>query len=148
MPNAFKLFTIGFTASTAEHFFERLKNNGVKKIIDTRLWPDTQLSGFARRKDLPYFLKNLSQAAYEYQTLYAPSTDILTDYKNKQINWQGYTTRYLALLQARNVLSFSNLDYLQNACLLCAECTPQFCHRRLLAEYLQQHVPALEIVHL
>ena len=148
MPNPITLFTIGFTASTAEHFFERLKNHGVKKVIDTRLWPDTQLSGFARRKDLPFFLKNLSHVAYEYQPLYAPSADILTDYKNKHISWQGYTTRYLALLQARNILSFSNPDYLQNACLLCAECTAQFCHRRLLAEYLQQHLPQLNIAHL
>ena len=45
-----KLFTIGFTDSTAEHFFWRIKQAGVKKVMDTRLWAG-KLSSFAK-KDL------------------------------------------------------------------------------------------------
>jgi hypothetical protein len=33
-------------------------------------------------------------------------------------------------------------------CLLCAEDGPEQCHRRLLAERLQQVLPGLEVVHL
>jgi len=29
-----KLFTIGFTKKTAKQFFETLKQNGVKKLVD------------------------------------------------------------------------------------------------------------------
>jgi uncharacterized protein (DUF488 family) len=50
-----KIFTIGFTDTTAEDFFNRLQQSGVRKVIDTRLWAETQLSGFAKKKDLPFF---------------------------------------------------------------------------------------------
>ncbi len=82
-----KLFTIGFTGFSAEPFFTRLRSAGVKKVIDTRLWAGSQLSGFAKKKDLPYFLKNLSGAAYEYRGELAPSEDILKAYKDNRIDW-------------------------------------------------------------
>ena len=61
-----KIFTIGFTGSSAQHFFERLSNAGAKKIIDTRLWATSQLAGFAQKKDLPFFLKEIAGIGYEY----------------------------------------------------------------------------------
>ena len=51
-----KLFTIGFTKKNAESFFTKLKNAGVKKIIDIRLNNVSQLAGFAKKDDLLYFL--------------------------------------------------------------------------------------------
>jgi hypothetical protein len=33
-------------------------------------------------------------------------------------------------------------------CLLCAEQTPEQCHRRLVAEYWAQQIPGTKIVHL
>lgn len=50
-----KVYTIGFTEKSAEEFFGMLKNAGVKRVIDVRLCPSTQLSGFARKKDLAFF---------------------------------------------------------------------------------------------
>tara|TARA_B100001758_G_scaffold215364_1_gene200990 strand:- start:274 stop:432 length:159 start_codon:yes stop_codon:yes gene_type:complete len=44
------IYTIGFTGTTAENFFERLKKNNVLKLIDTRLNNKSQLSGFAKKK--------------------------------------------------------------------------------------------------
>ena len=43
-----QLFTIGFTQKSAEQFFNLLKHNHVNVLIDTRLKPDSQLSGFAK----------------------------------------------------------------------------------------------------
>ena len=48
----FPLYTIGFTQKTAEGFFALLKTNGVKVLVDIRLKPDSQLSGFAKGRDL------------------------------------------------------------------------------------------------
>lgn len=81
---SFKIFTIGFTGTTAENFFSRLSQAGVRKVIDTRLWADTQLSGFARKTDLPFLLKNLSGANYEHKIDLAPSENILKDFKTKK----------------------------------------------------------------
>ena len=55
-----KLFTIGFTKKTAAEFFGLLKQNNIQRLVDIRISPDGQLSGFARQKDLPYFLDALA----------------------------------------------------------------------------------------
>lgn len=144
-----ELFTIGFTGSSAEHFFTRLRSAGVKKVIDTRLWAGSQLSGFAKKKDLPYFLKNLSGTAYEYREELAPSEDILKAYKDNRIDWLEYEKRYLDLIDKRNIATVLTLDEVDQSCFLCACQMSHQCHRRLLAEYLQrQWKAALEIVHL
>jgi uncharacterized protein (DUF488 family) len=53
------LYTIGFTKSSAEFFFERLKSNNVQRVIDVRLNNASQLAGFTKRDDLKYFLTQL-----------------------------------------------------------------------------------------
>jgi uncharacterized protein (DUF488 family) len=140
------LFSIGFTSTTAENFFNRLKQAGVRKVIDTRLWPDAQLSGFAKRKDLGFFLKNLAEADYEHNPVLAPSEDILRDYKDKKINWSEYERRYIDLLKFRRVAEILHPSDLDHSAFLCAECTADFCHRRLLVEYLQKSWPDSSIV--
>ena len=56
-----KLFTIGFTKTTAESFFERLTQANVSKVLDVRLNNVSQLAGFAKRDDLSYFLSAISE---------------------------------------------------------------------------------------
>jgi len=85
-----KIYTIGFTGSSAEHFFDRLKQAGAKKVIDTRLWAGSQLSGFAKKKDLPYFLKELAGSYYEYRDELTPTKDILKAFQYKRITWEDY----------------------------------------------------------
>ena len=46
------LFTIGFTKKSAEQFFELLKSNKVKQLVDIRISNGSQLAGFAKGKDL------------------------------------------------------------------------------------------------
>lgn len=81
MSDTVTIFTIGFTGSSAEHFFERLRGADVRKVIYTRLWASSQLAGFAKKKDLPYFVKELVGADYEYRGDLAPTADILKAYK-------------------------------------------------------------------
>ncbi len=54
-----KLFTIGFTQSSAEHFFTRLKESGARRILDVRLNNRSQLAGFAKQDDLKFFAHTL-----------------------------------------------------------------------------------------
>jgi uncharacterized protein (DUF488 family) len=51
-----KLFTIGFTQKSAREFFTALKDAGVKRVVDVRLNNNSQLAGFSKKDDLPYFL--------------------------------------------------------------------------------------------
>ena len=54
--------TIGFTQTTAERFFSRLADAHVKRLLDVRLNNTSQLAGFAKAKDLPYFAASFSAA--------------------------------------------------------------------------------------
>ncbi|EHF2734224.1 DUF488 domain-containing protein, partial [Salmonella enterica] len=123
---------------TAEHFFNALKKNGVIRIIDTRLNNYSQLSGFAKAKDLEFFLKKICDIDYVYRSELAPTKKILDDYKDKKITWEQYSIEYLSLMEQRLISSkLSGID-VDNGCLLCSEDKPHHCHRRLLAEYLKQ----------
>ena len=94
-----KIHTIGFTKKTAEHFFNALKKNGVIRIIDTRLNNYSQLSGFAKAKDLEFFLKKICDIDYVYRSELAPTKKILDDYKDKKITWEQYSIEYLSLME-------------------------------------------------
>ncbi len=144
-----KIFTIGFTGSSAEHFFGRLKSAGVKKVIDTRLWAGSQLSGFAKKKDLQFFLKAISGIEYEYRQELAPSEDILKPFKNNHISWNDYEMQYIQLMEQRNIAHIVMPTEVDESCFLCACKTHHHCHRRLLAEYLKNAWDRqTEIIHL
>lgn len=149
MRDTIKIFTISFTGSSAEDFFERLRGADVKKVIDTRLWASSQLAGFAKKKDLPYFLKEIGGIGYEYRKELAPSDDILKPFKDNKISWDEYEVQYIDLIHHRNIANILLPEEVQNACFLCACKTEHQCHRRLLAEYLQREWrQPVEIVHL
>lgn len=143
-----KLFTIGFAGKSAEKFFNLLIDNKVKKVLDIRLNNVSQLAGFAKGADLKYFLKKIGNIDYEHELDYAPSKEIFTKYRDKEITWNELEKGYLKLLTERNILK--NLDYknYNNTCLLCSEDLPTYCHRRILAEYLKKNNKEIEIVHL
>ena len=116
MSNKIKIFTIGFTGSSAEDFFERLRGAGVRKVIDTRLWASSQLAGFARKKDLPYFLKEIAGIDYEYRKELAPSDDILKPFKDSKISWDEYEVQYIDLINHRNIANILDPNEVHEAC--------------------------------
>ncbi len=86
-----EIFTIGFTQTTAEDFFGRLKSHRIERLLDVRLFNSSQLAGFAKRDDLAYFLRELVGARYEHAPLLAPSREILDSYKkSKEMSWPEY----------------------------------------------------------
>lgn len=142
-----KIFTIGFTKTSAQNFFERLKKSGANAIVDVRLNNVSQLAGFAKRDDLRYFAKTICDMEYRHVQSMAPTQDILDAYKKNGGDWNEYEKRFISLMQSRKI---ENLDksILDGGCLLCSEDKPHHCHRRLVVEYLQQHWDGLEVVHL
>lgn len=145
-----EIYSIGFTKTTAEDFFGRLKRNGVRRLLDVRRNPSSQLSGFAKDRDLPYFLECLIGAEYEHEPLLAPTDDILNAYKRKkEMPWAEYETLFNALMVEREVeRHLSQQSFEQPTALLCSEASAEHCHRRLALEYLAYHWDGIEIVHL
>lgn len=130
------LMTIGFTQTSAKHFFERLLSADVKKVVDVRLHNTSQLSGFAKADDLAYFLMTIGHIQYCHEPLLAPTDDILKAYKKQKGDWSVYEKQFVALMQERRIETRLNPESLDCACLLCSEATPHRCHRRLVCEYL------------
>ncbi|ESQ77527.1 DUF488 family protein [Asticcacaulis sp. YBE204] len=130
------LYTIGFTQTTAVHFFTRLKNVGVKRVIDIRLHNSSQLAGFAKSEDLAWFLKSLGGIDYSHHPVLAPTDDILKAFKKEKGDWGQFQSRFLNLMADRKVETRFKVEDFDGACLLCSEATPHHCHRRLLSEYL------------
>lgn len=143
-----KIFTIGFTRRTAENFFGSLQASGVSKVVDVRLRANSQLSGFAKVPDLPYFLRKICDIDYEMQPLLAPTSELLDAYKSKEMPWDGYAKEYVDLIDGRGAARL-DVKHLDGACLLCSEHLPHKCHRRIAAEYLKSvYGGDFEIVHL
>ena len=144
-----KVSTIGFTKTTAEGFFERLLNAGVRKVVDVRLHNTSQLAGFAKADDLAYFLKKIGGIQYVPQPLLAPTDPMLKAYKKEKGDWRAYEERFLGLMAERQIENRFKADMFDGACLLCSEDKPHHCHRRLVCEYLNKKWDgALEVHHL
>ncbi len=143
-----KLYTIGFTQKTAEEFFGLLEKNGIKKLVDTRINNVSQLAGFAKGNDLKYFVRRILQINYEHRKTFAPTKELLAEYRKGSMTWTEYEKEYLTLLNDRQILNGLDISHLEDACLLCSEHEPHHCHRRLLAEYLKEKFPSIEIIHL
>jgi uncharacterized protein (DUF488 family) len=142
-----KIFTIGFTKTSAESFFARLSRAHVGKLIDVRLNNVSQLAGFAKRDDLKFFTKTICHIDYEHLPELAPTKTILDEYKKSKGPWSTYAEKFLSLMAARKI---ENIDRskLDGGCLLCSEDKPHHCHRRLVAEYLKEKWDDVEIQHL
>lgn len=143
------LYTIGFTQKSAERFFTLLRENGVQRLVDTRLNPGGQLSGFAKGSDLAWFLPELAGCAYTQLPQLAPTTEILHDYR-KDHDWSRYVQRFEALMDTRDIPNTLDRTSFEGAasCLLCSEATPEHCHRRLVAERLAREWPGTTVIHL
>lgn len=149
MSEQVNLFTIGFTQKSAEQFFETLLKADVKRIIDIRLNNISQLAGFAKQKDLAYFLRKVGGIEYIHILDLAPTKDILDDYKKKRTSWENYEKNFNQLIANRQIEKKVSIDLLNQGCLLCSEAKPHHCHRRLVAEYLQQKLDAsIQVKHL
>jgi uncharacterized protein (DUF488 family) len=130
------LYTIGFTQTSAEHFFCRLGEAHIKRLIDVRLNNTSQLAGFAKAKDLAFFLMKIVGADYVHEPLLAPTQALLDGYRKKGGNWAEYEKRFLDLMDQRKIDERLDPSLFEGGCLLCSEAKPHHCHRRLVAEFL------------
>ena len=143
------LFTIGFTKKSAEKFFELLKSNGVKQLVDIRISNNSQLAGFAKGKDLAYFVKQICGINYQHVLDFAPTKELLDRWHKQTVTWEEYIDVYTAMLKARDIIKKYGVKQFDGACFLCSEETADICHRRLLAEYMRDHsAEEVRIVHL
>ena len=126
-----------------------MKDTGIKRLLDVRLNNASQLAGFARRADLPFFLKELCGAEYIHEPRLAPTREILDAYRNGSGGWPDYERRFLDLMRERRIEETLNRNLFDvPTVLLCSEAEPDHCHRRLVLEYLDRQWGGIRAVHL
>lgn len=86
-----KIYSIGFTEKTAEKFFTLIKSQPIKTLVDVRLNNVSQLAGFAKKKDLEFFLRELCGVDYAHVPELAPTKEILDPYK--KVMFRGKFTK-------------------------------------------------------
>lgn len=145
-----KIFTIGSARKTAKEFFELLKDNNVKKIIDVRLNNTSQLLGFSKYPDIKYLTEEILKGEYFHDKKFAPSEKILVRYKKNLIDWDDYEKEFADLMRYRDIELYIADKYAEqeNYCLLCIEPTPENCHRRLVAEKIAEVFGDIDVVNL
>ena len=113
-----------------------------------RLNNTSRLAGFARRADLPFFLKELCGAEYLHEPRLAPTREILDAYRQGGV-WSDYERFFLELMRERQVEETLDRDLFKvPTVLLCSEARPENCHRRLVLEYLDREWGGIRAVHL
>jgi len=143
------IYTIGFTKKSAKTFFNFIKESNVSTLLDVRLNNTSQLSAYAKRDDLKFFLKELCDADYVHLPDLSPTKEILSSYKKGDISWEKYEDEFLNLIAKRNIERSLDSSLLDHGCLLCSEHEPHMCHRRLVVEYLNNTTDLdLKIKHL
>lgn len=144
-----RIATIGFGKKSAERFVGLLKGAGVTVVVDTRRRPDSALSGYARKRDLPYIL-GASGIGYEHRLELAPPDDLLQRYRSDH-DWDSYVVEFEERVLESDAARQAMLDLTRRSdtvALLCSEPTPEKCHRRLVAERMRDHDPTMQIDHL
>lgn len=142
------IFTIGFARKSACEFFTKLKDAGVKRVIDVRLNNVSQLAGFTKKQDIEYFLKEIGKIEYIHKPEFAPTKSILDAYKKKEIDWCEYERQFRELITERQIENLVTPAQIDKACFLCTEAKPEKCHRRLVAEYFQKRLGYVLVHHL
>jgi uncharacterized protein (DUF488 family) len=144
-----RIATIGFGKKSAERFIELLRRAEVDVVVDTRRRPDSPLSGYARKRDLPFILSAVG-IDYAYRPELAPPDDLLQRYRDDK-DWDAYVVDYdRVVLGSPEALAAMRAieEDVRTSALLCSEPTPEKCHRRLLADRMNELLGPLEIVHL
>ena len=147
------LYTVGFTKKSAKVFFEELlAPSGARRVLDIRARPSSQLSGFAKVSksggDFQFLLRRLCDMDYVHVPELAPSDRLLSEYRANELSWDAYSEQYIDGLAEQKVEAQLNHSIFDGGVLLCSEASPEHCHRRLAAEYLQRHWGDVEIIHL
>jgi uncharacterized protein (DUF488 family) len=143
------LYTIGFQRKPLSEFVRLLRENDVKAVIDIRLRNTSQLSGYAKREDLAFALREGFDISYEHRLELAPTDSIFDSFRQDK-DWNSYEESFRRLLGERRAEEAGReiLSRYEAICLLCSEPAADHCHRRLVAEYWAEHIPNLAVVHL
>jgi uncharacterized protein (DUF488 family) len=140
------LYTLGYEGFDVAAFIARLKEIGVKAIVDVRELPLSRKKGFSKTA----LRESLAQAGIAY--FHVPALGCPKDIRDRyraDRDWNSYTHDFLAYLQTQGASSreLSKLAKATTACLICFEADHEGCHRTYVARAAHR-LGAPSVVHL
>ncbi len=129
------LYTIGYSGLTPDRFVQKLKDAGVRVLVDVRDRPFSRKRGFS--KNLLREVLELNQIEYLHvQTLGVPAT--MRYELRSGGNLQEYLEKYRRYLDScqETLRSLHKLALEKSCCLMCVEEDVLECHRSVVAEAL------------
>lgn len=132
------LFTIGYEKTAQRDVIAALLAAGVKVLLDVRDRPISRRAGFSKRQ----LAASLDEAGIAYIGLRGLGTPPEGREANRRRDWP----RFWRIVEQRLATAEAELDLQRaaeiaggmSACLLCYEADWRNCHRRRVAELLQQ----------
>lgn len=140
------LFTAGYEGKTADEFMDLLEKHSICTVIDVREYPLSRKKGFSKNA--------LMKVCEEHQVNYTHlknlgSPKALRDKVNQDGNWDYFFRHYeLHLNLARDTIEFvATMLKSTSILLLCYEKEPSFCHRSIVANWINDQIPG-KVIHL
>ena len=78
------LHTIGFRKKSATEFFKVLELAEVRMVVDVRINNTSQFTGFTKKDDLAFFLREISGVRYIHELNLAPTQELGKRYRGKR----------------------------------------------------------------
>lgn len=141
------LYTIGYEGRTLAEYIRVLKKHSVTLVVDVRLNPMSRKKGFSRHA----LSEALSQSGIRYchMAQLGNPKEIRAEYhKNGSavFLYEQYKLHLDAHPEAFQML-IDTVDG-QDACLMCFERLPAYCHRGAIVEYVRERLPDVRAEHL
>lgn len=135
-----EIYALSAYETSAENFFETLKQYQVDLVLDIRQKNDSQLCGFTKKRDLEYLVRTIVHADYVHDRKFAPDSGLLDPYLKQWITWEQYKKGYEALMKERNVISYFKSQYgtYSRICLIGTETKKRKSHSQVLCSMLQE----------
>ncbi|MDR1924378.1 MAG: DUF488 domain-containing protein [Planctomycetaceae bacterium] len=141
------IYTIGYEGVVFETFLRKLKNSGIKQLIDVRRNPISRKPGFSKNK----LAQKLQAEGITY--IHIPELGIPSEMRRELNNKEDYVklfdkyeTDLLPTAQRQKEILINLLEE-KPSVLLCFESDPEYCHRTRLAKVIADET-GLQQIHL
>lgn len=132
MRSTSNLYTFGYEGMSLEAFIVRLKEAGVRTVVDVRQLPLSRKKGFSKRSFAAAL--HASGLAYEHIPALGCPKQIRDRYKD-DADWSTYARQFTKYLSGQSlaVMELAKFSKSTSACLICFEADFNYCHRSLVA---------------
>lgn len=133
-----EIFELSAYETSAELFFETLKQHHTDLVLDVRLKNSNQLCGFTKEKDLAYLVPAITGARYCHDLAFAPSPSLLDAYLHHVINWETYSRWYQKEIAETHAIDHYQNEYgnYQHICILGTATRKRRSHSEVLIRLL------------